>query len=223
VAQDGAFVAWAANSPEFLIEIPFVAPKPKPAKDNAVLAKANASAPGSAEASPSVLNSIAAPKPRVATTPIIITKESVAQEKRSYQSMTVAAEVLSAPAPTNSIPAISVATATNVAAASTTNNSSVVAAKTLVETSPTNVAPVISAAPVKKVEPVALATVALTPIQSPSEESSSSGTTFRSALLWAGVGASAMLGLVVLVMILRRRPEPSLISQALIRERFTLQ
>lgn len=221
VAQDGAFVAWAANSPEFLIEIPYVVPKPKPARVNVAVTKTNASEPDSAAVNPSVLNSVAAVKPRIATTPIIITKESVALERRSYQSMTTAAEVPSAPVLTNSITPISAAT-TNATAASTTNISSVVAAKAPVETAPTNVAPAIAAAPIKKVEPVALATVALTPIHSPSEESSSSGTTLRAALLWAGVGAGAMLGLVMVVMILRRSPEPSLISQALAREQFTL-
>jgi len=30
VAQDGEFVAWGVNSPDFLIDVPYVAPKPKP-------------------------------------------------------------------------------------------------------------------------------------------------------------------------------------------------
>jgi hypothetical protein len=220
VAQDGEFVAWAANSPEFLIEIPLVKPKPKPAKVEVAVTNAPASTPDSV-----ALASVAAPKPRVISPPIIITRETVAQEKRSYYSSTAPTETMSATqVATNAVPEVVPATATDLAIVTNTGVTNAAAASTAPETTFTNPRPAIASTPVATVEPVSIQSVAIAPTQTSTGASTPTAgvTTAGTALFWAGIGAGGMLALVVMVMIFRRRVEPSLISQAFMRERFTL-
>ncbi len=222
VAQDGEFVAWAANSPEFLIEIPFVKPKPRPAKVEVAATNAPDSTPDTA-----ALASVAAPKPRVASSPIIITRETVAQEKRSYYSSTAPTEATPAvQVATNAVPNAVPASATDLAVVTSTEVTNTVAASTVPETTSTNTAPAISSTSVATVEPVSIESVSLMPTKAPAVGlmSSEDPRSIRTALLWASVGAGAMLGCVMMVvMFLRRnRQEPSLISQALVRERYSI-
>jgi hypothetical protein len=224
VAQDGEFVAWAANSPEFLIEIPFVKPKPRPATVEVAAAKTNA--PDSTPAT-AASESVAAPKPRVASSPIIITRETVAQERRSYYSSTALTETTPASqVATNAVPEVVLATGTNLAVVTNTEVTNAVAASTAPETTSTNTRPAISSSPVATVEPVSIESVSFVPTKAPADglTSSEGPSAIRTALLWASVGAGAMLGCVMIVVMFwrRNREEPSLISQAFVRERFTL-
>ena len=222
VAQDGEFVAWAANSPEFLIEIPLVKPKPRPAKVEVAITKTNA--PDSTPAM-AALASVTVPKPRVASSPIIITRETVAQEKRSYYSSTAPTETLPATqVVTNAVPEVVPVTATDLAVVTNTEVTNAAAANAASETTLTNTRSAISSTPVANVEPVNVESVAVAPTQTSTGASTptAGATTAGAALFWAGIGAGGMLCLVVIVMIFRRRVEPSLISQAFMRERFTL-
>lgn len=187
VAQDGEFVAWAANSPEFLIEIPFVKPKPRPAKVEVAATKTNASDPTPAVAA---LES-AAPKPRVASSPIIITRETVAQERRSYYSSTAPAETMpAAQIATNAFPENVSATPTDLAVVTNTEVTKAVAVSAVSETISTNTRPAISSTPVATVEPVSIESVSFAPTQAPAVglTSSEGARAIRTALLWAGVG-----------------------------------
>ena len=226
VAQDGAFVAWAVNSPEFLIEIPYVAPKPKPAKVEVAVTKTNTPSPATNTPASAALSSVAAPKPRVSTTPIIITKETVAQEKRSYYSSTppVEPEPLTA-VPTNAVAEIAVTNTANTVDAVSTNDLRSATTNTLAAVCSTN-STAISAKPTISIEQANLEAVALVPAQSgaPEPAAPNQATSLRTALFWAGIGAGAMFVCFVgVIFFLRRnRHEPSLVSQALVRERFTL-
>src|SRR6185436_19983331 len=183
-----------------------------PAKVEVAVTNAPDSTPATA-----ALPSVAAPKPRVASSPIIITRETVAQEKRSYNSSTALTETTPpAQVATNAVPEVVPATATDLAVVTNTEVTNAVAAGTAPETTSTNARPVMSSSPVATVEPVSIESVSFTATKAPAVESTPSegSSEIRTALLWAGVGAGAMLGCVMLVvMFLRRnRQEPSLIS-----------
>jgi hypothetical protein len=160
VAQDGKFVAWAVNSPQFLLDIPYVVPKAKPLKiEPPVTAPQVASKPTKMVAAP----------PRVASNPIIITKESVAEERRSYvasltTSTTAPEAALNPVVPTNAgslspTPAITnavtsvIAHETNAVVAKPSaplnmmTNIPTVATTVTVEAQPTNAAVVAAAVP----------------------------------------------------------------------------
>jgi hypothetical protein len=106
IAQDGKLMGWAVNSPEFLIRIPEVPPRPKPVKTEVVETKTNAPSPSPTNSAPVVklapeenrylgVPSAATPvetvapqsPPRIASNPIIITRESVAEERASYRAL----------------------------------------------------------------------------------------------------------------------------------------
>ena len=242
VARDGELVAWSANSAEFLINVPFVPPKPKPTTPQNLASKSNVS---SARMSNSVARSItsaataaptiaAPPKPRAAAPPIIITKETVAQERRAFQAMTMigATNDTLAPASTNLHAAATTAGQTNV----TTGNSAADGVKEIIvaanissgqsnKTSlaaATNRVETIAAAPTETKIPepaiTAPAAPALTVNSAPSEPMRSSASFHP--VLWAGIGAGITLVCVLLLaMVCRgRRIQPSLISQAAARE-----
>ena len=226
VAQNGEFVAWAVNSPEFLIEIPSVAPVPKRVKVELVVARTNAPA----NLATVVTTPVAPPitvveRPRVALAPIIITKESVAQERRSYLSSTMTG---TEPAPvtaavTNSVAAPVAAPATNSAAVVASNAAQLVAAPPVAVTSnsPLVMAVVTPAkTDVTNATKTTVAAVATPPPAASPAEISKPVATSR-ALLWVITGASIALAVVFGVMLLSRTrsPDPSLISQSLARER----
>ena len=98
VARDGQIVAWASNTPEFLIDVPQLPPKPPKTK----VATAPTNVPTAGAVGESAMTQ-EPPKPRVASNPIIITRESVAQEKRTFHAMTSTAGNEASPASTTNI------------------------------------------------------------------------------------------------------------------------
>jgi hypothetical protein len=218
VAQEGQIVAWAANSPEFLIEVPYVAPRPPKAK----VAPATTNIPAATIASAPVATSQAMPKPRVASNPIIITKETVAQDKRSFHAMTSTAGMDSAPAdstnsasppalplPTNSISLAStsgiVKPGTNDLVATTTTATNNSAATDSDPTSTPSKTEVSSESPATPALPV------------------ESQLTPRSwfPILWACIGATIAVLCVIggFLMARSKRHEPSLISRSIAHDR----
>jgi hypothetical protein len=226
VAQDGKFVAWGLNSPQFLLDIPYVAPKPKPLKvEPPVTASQVASKPAKVVAAP----------PRVASNPIIITKESVAEERRSYvASLTTSTTAPEASpnlvAPTNIVSAPSAPVITNAVPSVITNETNTLVAKPSAPLNPmTNVAPAATVATTVTVETRATNAAVVSPTVPPavlpvvaspaSPVVNGRSTSFIFWCVVAGVaGAFIMLMLVLLIGRARRR-EPSLISQAIARER----
>jgi hypothetical protein len=228
VAQDGEFVAWAVNSPDFLLEVPIVAPKPKPVKAAPLIAKANVPALPSSK-SDSVAATVPPPKPRIAAAPIIITKETVAKERLSYLSLSTTS-VEEPAVVTNPTPAVIAVTvpATNLAVVTPTTITNVAVARNPTPEVPsTNTASYSSPKPVIESASDDSETVAITP--TPSRAGTLSALqqklTRSVTFLWVGVGAGAVLGcLLILRFVLRRRyRETSLISQALDREKFSLR
>jgi hypothetical protein len=150
----------------------------------------------------------------------------VAQERRSYYSSTALAETPPALVTTDAVPEVVPATTINVAVAANAEVTNAVAASTAPETTSTNTRPAIPSKPVATVEPVSIESVSFVPTKAPVAglTSSEGPSAIRTALLWASVGAGAMLGCVMIVVMFwrRNREEPSLISQAFVRERFTL-
>ncbi|HEY0551049.1 MAG TPA: hypothetical protein VGF13_15700, partial [Verrucomicrobiae bacterium] len=197
VAQDGEFVAWAANSPEFLIDIPLVKPKPRPARVEVAATNAPPLTPATVAS-----ESVAAAKPRAASPPIIITRETVAQEKRSYYSSTAPNETSPvAQVATNAVPEVVPAAATHFAVVTNTEVTDAIIAGTAPETAPTDTRPAISSTPIATVEPVSIESVSFAPAKAPAVGATSSEgpSAVRTALLWASVGAGAMLGCVMMV------------------------
>ncbi len=221
VAQDGQYVAWAVNSPEFLIEIPFVAHKPLPAPVETFEKAVTPPASNTIHAA-----ALPVPSPRIASSPIIITKESVAQERRSYVSAATLPEI-TRPL-TNTIPT----------AVIQATNPPVAIAPVVVQTNPPSVAAIpvtmpptnepAARVPVHpaKSEPTGLALPKASepmpptlPLATPAVSIQVSGSS--STLWWAITGGSVTLACVFGIMLLLRgrRREGSLISQSLIRER----
>jgi len=240
VAQDGDFVAWAANAPEFLIEVPYVVSKPKKPKAEPIVAATNAPVP--AKAAPEVKSApVVVQKPR-ATSPIVITKETVAQERRSYQAMTAAASSNDAPdlvatneatQPTVTNPSPMVATITSAPSAMTSNVllQANHAEKTIVvsQTNPATITAIL--ATVTKPEATNAAAAITRKVEPPSKPLAASATNEASAtasfhpMLWAAFGAGlALAGVLAVYFVIRsRRIEPSLISEALAQERLSRQ
>lgn len=213
VAQGGQIVAWAANTPEFLIEIPYVAPRPKPAP----VAKANPSSVASASATSNP------PAPRIASNPIIITRETVAKEKRIYQALASTAstkESDTAIEPTNAVSGIaSNAPATNatVAVVEGETNSSATDSAAAPETNTLVAAAEGPSAIVSKPETVQL------PPSNGAEAEPQPAARISSPLVWAGAGAGAALLCVIAGFLLARsrRSHPSLISESISQQRIT--
>lgn len=216
VAQDGEYVAWAVNSPDFLIEIPFVAFKPKPVQAEVV---AKAPSPDSR-----AVRVAAPPVQRIAAAPIIITKESVAQERRSYVS---AATIPDASRATfNSVPPVTLTAATNVPVAAApvaaVTNIQTVSVQTVTPPLATNPSVIPTTTVAAKVETTAAVVPKVSesiPAAPPSVSIQVSAS--NSTLWWAITGGSVTLACVFGVMLLfrSRRRETSLISQSLMRER----
>jgi hypothetical protein len=213
VAQEGKFVAWAVNSPQFLIEIPHVAVKPKPAKVEPPVAR------------PAVVAQpakVTPPPPRVAANPIIITRESVAEERRSY---------VSSATTTNAAPSAAVVAApTNVLSSAPLEMTNALVSlvtnapgltnqpKMVVETSaPTNALAVVAAPVVtNSIQPASVVPAEVTlPLSAPTPERNLS---FILLCVGAGAGGAFFIVLCVLLLGRSRRREPSLISQAIARE-----
>ncbi len=222
VAQDGEFVAWAVNSPEFLIEMPSLPARTGKKKFQAAQAE-KAAVVARAEA--------AAEKPRVPVAPLIITKESVAQEKRSYSAAATmqvepallaatnavasnaVATVAIAPAPNNPVAVTPTTTTHSPALAGSSKTAATNAVLVVAVPVPSSNAPVLTALAPKPAAP--LETAVAPPVLSAPPSAR------VSVLRWAAAGAGAML-IVVLAALLfarSRRAQPSLISQSLVRER----
>lgn len=210
VAQDGKFVAWAANSPQFLLDVPYVTPKPKPAKvEPPVVAPVAVAKPAKAAAAP----------PRVAANPIIITKESVAEERRTYVSSATTTNVPPAPvvtAVTNMVPAPPATTNAVIAVATNLTNS--VAAQTAAPTNPVLSSGPVTAAVVAVATEIKSTNAAAAPVVSP-PVASTRELSFIFLCAGAGAGGAFVIVLAVLFFTRASRREPSLISQAIARER----
>lgn len=206
VAQGGKIVAWAANSPQFLLDVPYVAPKPKPTKvEPPVVAPVAAAKPAKIVTAP----------PRVAANPIIITKESVAEERRTYVSSATTASALPPPvvaAATNAVAAPLAVPPTNLVVAIVTNLTNGIVAQ--------SVAPATSAVVVVTTETKFTNAVAA-PVPPPVVPPVASARDWNFILLCAGAGAGGAFVMVLAVLFFTRasRREPSLISQAIARER----
>ena len=220
VAQDGEYVAWAVNSPEFLLEIPFVAHKPKPVKVEVTVEKPASSASNAVRiaAAPVVIQ-------RIASSPIIITRESVAQERRSYVSAATIPDATPALVVSNLVPAVAVVAVTNAHVAIATNVQTAIA-PTIALPPATNLPVAKTAVAAAKVERASTKVVEISELAIPAVSSPASPTTSgaRSILWWALTGGSVTLACVFGVMLLfrGRRRETSLISQSLMRERIKL-
>jgi hypothetical protein len=234
VARDGEIVAWAVNTPELLVSVPYVPLKPKPVVTESVASNANAPSeiPPSNSISKALVSSPVAPtnmetrKPRTSPKPIIITKETVAEEKRTYQSLTMTGntnEPAPMPAATNSVAKNSSVPATNVAGVSPTTDPKPVAAVTNGVLQSPNLANL----PANR--PATNAILAQTKVDSINSAFPVDSTTIIAGaepppaargfhpILWAGIGAGITL-IVVLTIALTcrsRRQEPSLISQTI--------
>ena len=218
VAQDGEFVAWAVNSPDFLVEVPARPSRTGSKKFQAAQAE-KAIAAAKAEA--------AAATPRATAAPIIITRESVAQEKRSYSAATTLQVEPTVAVATNAVSSNTVATVasvptTNGAALATTNVPALAAPTKAVVTNavvvatisaPTGTTAVLTAVAPKIITPAAAPLASPAPSVPPPDQSQ--------IIWWVGAGAGAMLMLVLVVFLLvrSRRAQPSLISQSLLRQR----
>ena len=222
VAQNGALVAWAVNSPGFLVDVPYVAPKPKPPKVK-VATTTNAPATNVAEAAVTPPPQ-PAPVIRRSSTPIVITKETVAQEKRSYQAMT--AEHSDEPAPANASTIVMTGTkptvvletnAPAVPVSNATPPAPVVAA--------TNPAPPVNeTTAVVKIESTNAVVVSSAPVLPKAAGAAASPVVSDQGpnpLVWAAIGAASALLCVLLIAVFvrSRRHEPSLISQAIAQDR----
>lgn len=216
VAQDGKFVAWALNSPQFLLDVPYVAPKPR----------LLVTEPPAAVAAPVTQPAkVVAPPPRLAANSIIITKDSVAEERRSY----VSSATTASPPPAGRV-ATAATNAPVTPVALTASN--VVAA---VSTNLTNSAAVQAAAPAPPVASLASATAAVAVVTSETKvtapavapatissvppEASARDLSFIFLCAGAGAGGAFVIVLGVLFFTRAGRREPSLISQAIARER----
>ena len=213
VAQGGKFVAWAANSPQFLLDVPQVAPKPKPMKvEPPVVAPVAVAKPVQAVAAP----------PRLAANSIIITKDSVAEERRSYVSSSTMTSAPPAPvvvAVTNAAPTTPALPATNAVTAAATNQPTNVVAKSAAPVSATtNLAPAPTAAAVTETTST---NVVVAPVAASGQPLVTSGRELSFIFLCAGAGAGGAFVIVLGVLFFSRagRREPSLISQAIARER----
>ena len=235
VARDGEIVAWAANTPELLVSVPFVPRKPKPA---VALEKTNASPNPSNSIQKAIVShpmpstNAEPPKPRVTPKPIIITKETVAEERRTYQGLTMIGNTNEPATPTAGTNAIASGTnlvTTNIAAAlvmnvmeksvpttvATTTNA--VLGRTIGSTDfananrfPTNV--ITAQTKIESPAPaVAIDAQAKTPVEL------TSGSRRIHPALWVAIGAStALLAVLAIGLISRSRGrEPSLISQTM--------
>lgn len=220
VAQDGEIVAWSANSPEFLLDVPYVAPKPKRKVE---LARSTGS---TATATQQVSKPAPVPqKPKITANPIIITKDTVAQERRAY--------LRSAYTTTNTeTTAHQVAVATNAIAAAhaVTNQTNVLTAKAEAPTNAVATKPTTNSTATTAPEPTVAAVAPEPPqkivaVESPVAAESERTTNWGFVLLCVGSGAAGafLVSLAVLLGLRVRRlnREPSLISQALARERLS--
>jgi hypothetical protein len=227
VAQEGRIVAWAANSPEFLIEIPYVAPRPPKPK----LAASRTNSETAATVNTAAAASNEPPKLRVASNPIIITRETVAEEKRTWRNLTTTAGNESTGSTNTTIGATTstLSSATNTFAITNTPatpaSNEATAANVVTQGLALGGTPAAKPATVASAEPASrasLETVPSIPV-APATPSEPSSSTSRSPIFWAGIGAAAAFVFVLggFIMARSKREHPSLISQSIAHERAT--
>lgn len=224
VARDGTFVAWGVNSPDFLMDFPVVPAKAKRPAPSAVVVRTEVQPPTTAPAAPAPVPTVA----RVAANPIIITKESVATERKAFLNSISTTNtnppapviaVVTPPVETNAAPA-AVGTVTNLAATGPTNAATAVVAQVTSPVPVTNVSVVVKLAAATNGEPVRKAETAPVVIAVPTPAlPRASGTSLVMLGVAAGAGGALLVVVGVLFFGRMRRQEPSLISQAIARER----
>lgn len=224
VARDGTFVAWGVNSPDFLMDFPVVPAKAKRPAPSAVVVRTEVQPPTTAPAAPAPVPTVA----RVAANPIIITKESVATERKAFLNSISTTNtnppapviaVVTPPVETNAAPA-AVGTVTNLAATGPTNAAAAVVAQVTSPVPVTNVSAVVKLAAATNGEPVRKAETAPVVIAVPTPAlPRASGTSLVMLGVAAGAGGALLVVVGVLFFGRMRRQEPSLISQAIARER----
>ncbi len=230
VAREGRFVGWAVNSPDFLLIMPDLLPKPKRAPVEPVVAKAVPAPP------------VAPPAPKSTAKPLYITKESVEQEKKATRAL---ASLEGSPTPVTPAviaavpPVVASAPATNPPATRSIHSPPVAVAVAAVAAVPpaapgpaVNLAPV-SAAPAEPVEspkPAAFKTSVPAPTPSAALPAAppalaavtAVATSPASVRPWLWITLSAGLAVTLVLVILLRRErgeEASLISRAAALER----
>jgi hypothetical protein len=242
VAQDGAFVAWAVNSPDFLVNMPAV--PPRQSKSTPAVAQSTPSPDPIPTNKPVVA---AAPRPRVAANPIIITRETVDREKQVMRALATT-DPNAAPAPATNATHLTV---TNVVAvASKTTNLPVTAStvpKTAITSAPVATPAIASAPPLPNLvtqpvpttpplnarttsteiaelpqssAPAAINPVSSAPRAEPTTPAVPPATSSR-IFLYGGVAVAGAFVLLIIVALIRRARtlEPSLITQAAALER----
>jgi hypothetical protein len=224
VARDGTFVAWGVNSPDFLMDFPVVPAKAKRPAPSAVVVRTEVQPMSATPAAPAPVPTVA----RVAANPIIITKESVATERKAFLNSISTTNtnppapviaVVTPPVETNAAPA-AVGSVTNLAAIGPTNAATAVVAQVTSPAPVTNVAAVVKVASATNGEPVRKAETAPVVIAVPTPAlPRPSGTSLVMLGVAAGAGGALLVVVGVLFFGRMRRQEPSLISQAIARER----
>jgi hypothetical protein len=233
VAQEGELVAWAANTAEFLIEFPNVPPRKMRAPKAEVAAIKTIPARTVISTTAPVVKAVAvAEKPRVAASPIIITKDTVAQERQAFLAMTSIGASTNT-APSNIVIQKDLVTLTNPVAVAATNAAektiapamtNSVASKTATPaTPPTNSPREVESRSIAMEQPRTNQAAVAPPMAAtpPPAMTHSAVQPANSPWLLISLGALGALVcvLVTVVLIRSRRAEPSLISQVVAQER----
>ena len=231
VARDGEIVAWAANATDVLAAVPSVPIKPKPVATSQTNAPTiSNSSSGTVVSHALTVTNAEQAKPRILSKPIIITRETVADERRMYQSLTI---IGSSNDPGRTVVTNSLTEQTNLVrstpsavplASSITN-----AGQPKLLTTATNriqLSNIVNVPGEQLTKNVVLAeeepesnksevVVAATPKMASAEAPPTQERIHP--ILWAGMGASTALVVVLAFFIVSRsrRPEPSLISQSI--------
>jgi hypothetical protein len=228
VARDGEFLAWAINSPEYLIAIPVLPPREETATEVAKTAP-EAEAPAPAPTPPPVAKP-APPPVRMAAKPIVITRDTVDRDKEAMRALastvegarpasavvTAAVNTVAAPAPV-AAPATAVApvpppaVAQSIAPTTATTSTNI---QTVSPSAATPPPPAETSEPVVESKEPAKAVVQVVPKAAPEATSES--------LVWwiVGAGMAVLLGVGMIVLLRRNRPPAqSLVSEAIALER----
>lgn len=216
VARNGKFIAWAINSPEFLVGMPSVPPPQVPAAPvaNVVAKTAEVSSPPPSQTAPP-------PPVRVASKPIVITRETVDREKEATRALASTLDLPgastptakpAAPAPTRVVEAVAPTPPVPVPAPAVSESAPSI--------SPSN-APVV--APPPPAETAVPTTAIRDQAQMPTDSAATAAPVSRGNIrnfVWIVGGALLLMVAAVVILIRRSRPAgPSLVSEAIALDR----